>query len=269
MNYRWLPIMALSGVITIQCLAQTPLSEMFLHLRSSDPAVVQKAKDSSMDILMKELPKIERDTPAICNALQDSDSYIRLQAAAILTTIVVAYPSHNQVVLACAPELIKTARDPVNQIRNDSLYALALNPAGPPASAQGVFEQAMKSTNFRTIELGAAGLLKEDGGHNSANQELVANALRAAPDSNHKINLLYAIRGSRIKSDAIFDASRECLYDPNPDVQNAAVSAVAASGNDSAVINVMENFEDSSSINQQTRLHVKAVLNRIHAKQGK
>lgn len=263
---KWLVLPMLCLGAPAFCFSQTPLAKNFSQMESSDPVIARRAKEESMNVLMAELPVIERDTSIICDALSHPDPYIRLQAAAILTTIVVASPSHNQVVLACVPELLKAATDSAIRVRNDALYALALNPAGPPSTAQTDFENALASENLRTEELGAAGLLKEDGGHNFANQKLVADALHAASDSKHKVNLLYAISGSQVKSGILFDAAREHLYDHDPDVQNAAIDAVAASGDDSATINAMENLKDSLLGDQQTRSHVEAILARLHAK---
>ncbi|HEX5235900.1 MAG TPA: hypothetical protein VFW25_11285 [Silvibacterium sp.] len=137
----------------VQPYAETSLTQAFADLRSGDPRGIAFFHNGHANSLLdKELPTIEKDTAAICGALSDKDSFVRLQASAILVTIVVAAPQHNSVVQACFPNLIKAASDPVDQAsaqslkasppeqaRNNSLFALAMNPAAPPQAAHDVF----------------------------------------------------------------------------------------------------------------------------------
>jgi HEAT repeat protein len=147
-------------------------------------------------------------------------------------------------------------------VRNDSLLALAMNPAGPPPQAHDVFVKSLSSSNFRTAELGAAGLLKEKGPNAEANQELVRKALDEAPDAKHRLNMLYVISGVRVPSDTLFQAAQKYLYDPDPEVRTAAIDAVGATATDkSKAITVMQNLADSPSLNWEQKNHVKAVLN--------
>lgn len=260
-HYLLVSMLALGGSFTLPGHAQTPLAKAFAEMKSSDPAVAQKARTNIINVFDRELPTIENDTSTLCKALQDSDSYVRLQAAGILVAIVRAAPEHNQVVLSCIPELLVTARDPADRVRNDSLWALAMNPAGPPPQAQKVFEDALHSVNLRTAEVGAAGLIREDGGRNTANHDMVAQALQQAPDSNHRVNLLYAISGSRVPSETLFRASRELVGDSDSDVQHAAIDALAASGTDKAeVAGALQSVEASPSATPAAKKHAEMLL---------
>jgi HEAT repeat protein len=234
-------------------------------MKNNDPAVAKKAKDGLALLLEKEMPTIEKDTTTLCAALSDSDPFIRLQASAVFMTIVVAAPEHNQVVLSCIPNLITAAKDADDQTRNNSLFALALNPAGPPSSAHDVFVTSLKSSNFRTAEVAAAGLIRETT-NIEANHKMVEKALEEAPDAKHRLNILYAISGSKVPSDTLFQASQRFIDDSNSDVQHAAIDAVAATGTDkSKVMTVMQNLEDSSSASMQEKKHAEAVLNSLKA----
>jgi hypothetical protein len=209
------------------------------------------------------MPTIENDTGLICNALTDTDPYIRLQASAILTSIVIAFPEHNQVVVACGAGLIAAASDSNDQTRNNVLFSLAMNPAGPPPEARDTFVHALQSTNFRTSELGAAGLLKENSG-GSANHALVRAALLSAPDAKHRLNLLYAIGGSNVPSESLFAVVQGYLYDSDHDVQLAAIDAVATTGPDPGkTAAVLENFQNSPGIGTEAKLHAGSALNRV------
>jgi hypothetical protein len=249
--------------LTVPLAAQTPLAQAFAGLRSSDPATVKKANDGIAELVVQELPTIEKDSATICDALNDKDAYIRQQATGILQTIVLIAPQHNSVVQACFPGLIATAKDQVDRVRNNALFALAMNPASPPAQAHDVFVIALASANFRTAEIGAAGLIRETN-NTQKNHELVEKALEEASDAKHRLNILYAISGSKVPSDTLFQASQRYLDDSDPGVQHAAIDAVVATGADkSKVISVMQNLEDSSSASVQQKKHAEAVLNSL------
>ena len=274
MQSRYTLTFALLGLLNVTCYAQSPLSTAFLNMKSTDPVVAQKAQDSLALLVEQEMPHIERDAKSLCDALHDSNSSIRLQASAVYVTIVVAAPAHNQVVLSCTSGLIQNAADDkdqpgnnrlfAHQLRNNALFTLAMNPAGPPSDAQLVFETALNASNLRTVEMGAAGLLKMNGGKNESNQQLVENALLAARDAPHRVNLLYAISGSTVLSDRLSRASRRYLSDADQEVQLAAIDAVRSTTTDDQVVrSVMQNVADSSTATPETKKRARRVLNGI------
>lgn len=229
-------------------------------MKNSDPAIAQKARSNIINVFDQELPTIEKDASTLCNALQDSDSYIRLQSAGILVAIARAAPEHNQVVLSCVPELLVTARDPVDRVRNDSLWVLAMNPAGPPQAAHAVFVASLQSPNYRTQECSAAGLLKE-GTNQEANQKLVLQALDSAPDKKGRLNILYAITGAQVRSDTLFVGVQKYLLDPDTDVQTEALDAVAATGKDhETVASVIQGVMDSPTATKEQKLRARMAL---------
>jgi hypothetical protein len=257
----------LFGAMTGWAGGQTPLQKAFTDLKSSDPELIEKTKEQMPSMLEHEMPSIERDTTTICNGLQDSDSYVRLQAAAILEIIVRLNPEHNQVVLACVPQLISTARtDPEVPIRNHALFALVMNPAGPPPAAHDALLQAFGATNFRSAELAATGLIKEKGANVEDNHKLIAQALDKSADPRHTLNMLYAISGAGVTSDTLFEAAQKHLDDSDPDVQTEAVNAIAISATDKGRARMMlENIQQSSSASPGQKRQAAAVLNRLQS----
>jgi hypothetical protein len=260
--------MTLPLLLGLSCygLAQTPLAKAFADMHSSDPNVANKARLSMPAVAEQAFPTIEKDSTTLCNALSDPDPEVRQQSAGILQAIVLVVPEHNSVVVSCFPQLIITATDATDFVRNDSLFALAMNPAGPPPQAHDVFVKSLGSDKFRTAELGAAGLLKEKGANAEANQILVQKALEEAPDAKHRLNILYAISGTGVPSDILFAASQKYMYDPDTNVQHEAINAVAATGTDrSKVITVMQNLAGSSSAGVEQKKHAQAILNSLTA----
>jgi len=255
--------------------AETSLAQAFADLRSGDPKLIDKWTNGDHLVLLldKELPTIEKDTVAICDALTDKDSFVRLQASAILVTIVIAAPQHNSVVQTCFPNLIKAASDPVDQTsaqslkpfppektRTNSLFVLAMNPAGPPPAAHDVFVASLQSPNYRTQECGAAGLLEERT-NQEANQKLVLQTLDSAPDAKHRLNILYAITGTRVRSDNLFERVQKYLFDPDDDVQIEAINAVAATGKDhDTVASVIQGVVDSPTATKEQKLRARMAL---------
>jgi hypothetical protein len=261
----WLILLAVFSEAVPSDLAQTPLAQVFADLRSSDTAKVRKARDDIFSVLEQEFPTIEKDAPTICGALSDPDPYIRLQATAILSTVVQLAPSHNQLILACVPGLLVTAKDSVDNVRENSLFALAMNPAGPPPQAHQAFQDALESPDMRSVENGAAGLIRESDGKLSANHELVAKALSGARDSQHKVSLLNAMYRADVKSQTLFDAARSVLADPDPEVEQAAVYAIAASSpNDAAALGVLQNMKASASTAPEVRTQIDGAISIIN-----
>jgi len=266
-------IVAICGAASSLSAAQSPLAQAFQNLRSNDPATVEKTKEGMLGALHEEWPVIDKDAATICSALRDPDSYIRLQAAALLSGIALVEKQHAGVIQACLPELLAEARDAptqtgmpdildnATQARNDALFALALNPAGTPPQAEPVFRDQLKSTNLRTTEMAAAGLLRLQGPDAAANQKLVTDALESAPDAKHRLNLLYAIRGSGTRSDVVFQATRQMVDDPDPDVQRASLDALVKSAPDqSQAVSALQNLQGSPTASAMTKKFAEAYL---------
>jgi HEAT repeats len=272
-----LTIVAICGAAPSLSAAQSPsLAQVFQNLRSSDPATRKKANESIVDVTVKEFPTIEKDEATICNALRDPDPYIRLQAAAIFSTIAHVQKKHASVIQDCLPELLAEARDTpaqtfkaaildhATEARNDALFALAMDPAGTPPQAQAVFRDQLKSNNFRSAEVAATGLLRMQGPDAAANQRLVTDALQSAPDAKHRLNMLYAITCSGTQSDELFQAVRQMVDDPDPDVQQAALDALVRSAPDqSQAVTALQNLQDSPTASALTKEMAKGYLKSI------
>lgn len=241
--------------------AKTPLAQAFADLRSGDARLIDKWNNGHLALLFdKELPTIEKDSATICNALADPNPDLRLRASAALVGIVVAGPQHNSVVQACFPNLIKTAIDPADQTRNNSLFVLAMNPAGPPPAAHDVFVASLQSPNYRTQECGIAGLLKE-GTNQEANQKLLLQTLDSPPDKNNRLNILYAITGARVRSETLFKGVQKYLLDPDDDVQTEAINALAATGKDhDTVASIIQGVVDSPTATKEQKLRARMAL---------
>lgn len=260
-----LTIVAICGAAS-SLSAQSPLAQYFQLLRSKNPADAQQASKNWYALLTQEWPIIDRDAATVCNALRDPDPQVRLSASGVLVVIAVAKKEHAGVIQACTPELVVEARDtptqtfknPIyddaTQARNNALFALALNPLGTPPQAQAVFRDQLKSDNLRSAEVAAAGLLRLQGPDAAANHKLVAEALESAPDSKHRLNMLYAISGAGTRSDELFRAVRKVVDDPDPQVQPTALDALLASAPDKAhAISALQNLEGSPTASAETR----------------
>jgi hypothetical protein len=186
-------------------------------MKSKDPQVAEETRKHVALVFEQEAPIIEQDTQLLCSSLHDSDAYIRRQAAALLTAILLAAPEHSKVDAACFPDLVDASGDPDDTTRNDILLVLAMNPAGPPGSARDVFVRNLDSPNYRTSEVAAAGLLRAGGERKQDNETLVKAKLDNAPDAKQRLNMLYAIGGSGVQSEALLGSSRKFLSDSDPD----------------------------------------------------
>ena len=273
MRIQILTMVAICTAASYLSAAQSPLATYFQSLRSKDEAEVQKAQKSAWDYLTKEWPVIDKDAATVCGGLRDPDVYIRLQAAAVMSTIATLKKEHAGVIQACLPELLavaggtptETAKSLLlhyaTEARNDALFALAMDPQGTPPQAEAVFREQLKSNNFRSAEVAAAGLLRIQGPDAAANQKLVADALQSAPDAKHRLNMLYAISGSGTRSDQLFQATRQVVNDPDPEVQQAALDALVKSAPDQAqAVSALQNLQGSPTASPLTKKMVDGYL---------
>ena len=248
--------------------AQTPLGKIFKAIKTGTPAEAEAARESLPALLEQEMPTIEKETSTICSSLRDSDAYIRQQASALLKIILITAPTHSGVATSCTPELLATVNDSDVEVRQNVLFSLASNMSGQPSPlAHHAFVQAFGSTDYRIAQYGAIGLLREDGGKNSANLGTIEAALRNAPDSPHRLNLLYAIEGSEIVSDDLARLSEKLVSDPDPETQSAAVDAICSASSDkSKARTFLQNLEGNSTLSTQSKQHAESVISQLQSK---
>lgn len=110
---------------------------------------------------------------------------------------------------------------------------------------------------------GAAGLLKERT-NQEANQKLVLQALDSAPDAKYRLNILYAITGTRVRSDALFEGVRKYLLDPDTDVQIEAINAVAATAKDhDTAASAIQGVVDAPNATKEQKLRARMALGTV------
>ena len=257
-------VLLVAGGVLPPAHTSTPLSALFDELRSSDPAVRSAAFKNGISVLDSEWPVIERDTALLCTTLQDTNSYMRQQAAAIYYAIITAAPEHNKVVLACSAPLMKASVDDDEIVRDDALAAVALNPAGPLSGSHGLLLNALHSRDYRYKEVGVAGLLKEKGSVATQNQAIVVSALAHASDDNTKIALLYAISGVTVQSRMLSTAVEKLLYASTPAVCKAAIGAIASSSPDKkAAMASLQSLASSSETNSEVKQLARDTVNQL------
>jgi HEAT repeats len=244
-------LLACLPFISLQVIAQTRLAQVFTDLHSSDASVRDAANSQIVKAVENEMPNIEQDTKLLCSSLSDTDLYIRQQASGILSVIAQMHPEHQSVVRSCSTALIQSASDSANRVRLNSLAALAIESGGPPQEARPVFIAALVDPSSAFQGLGAFGLLKLGGNDNF---QMVANAVRQTKTEDEKVALMHAITKADVGNDALFTAVSNLLYDPNSDVQQAAVEAIGASASNKAkAVTMLENFAETSNGSRMVR----------------
>lgn len=203
----------------------------------------------------------ERDSEAICTALTDPKAEIRLKASAIYLTIIQIEPKLAFVARECTSGLLRAASESEDRVRNNALFVLAMNPGGALPGAGDVFRTQLQSANLRSAEVAAAGLLHAG---RQDDENLVLQSLLAAPDSAHRVNMLYAISGSRISSNALFQASSELLSDEDADVQEEAINAmVASSPSKSLLSSGLDRINSLPNASAASKRHARLILNNL------
>ena len=112
--------------------------------------------------------------------------------------------------------------------------------------------------------MAAAGLLRLKGPDAAANYKLVADALQSAPDAKHRLNMLYAISGSGVRSEEVFQATRQVVNDSDPQVQQAALDALVKSSPDqSQAVSALQNLQGSPTASALTKKLAEGYLKSI------
>ena len=260
----------------ISAMAETPLAKLYRDMDSDDPKIKAAAKAEESTIMDREFPTIEKDTEVLCSTLVTAkDSYVRLQSAAILVTILMEAPEHTQVVIACTPQLIVTAQDhgeaeadPTNSellLRRDSLTALAMLPGGPPPQAHQVLLAALTSPALSIQKAGGFALVREKSENRAHNQDLVKEALLSAPDSIHRVSLLEGIFGNGVPvpSKTLYDAAQQSMFASDSDVQQAAIEVMGVTAVDKGeLLNALQNIVNSPVAPREVKDHAKGVIAR-------
>ena len=232
-------------------------------MKSKDPKVADEAMRNAVAVFSEEMPTIEKDTQLLCSSLHDAS--IRRQAAAMLAAIDFSGPEHSKVIVACFPDLLAAAGDPDNTTHTAILCALALTPGAPLSTARNVFVKDLNSPDDRTALLATVGLLKTGGERKQDNERLVKARLDNAADAGQRRNMLRAIGGSGVQSEALLGSSKKFLSDPDPDLQRAAFDAVAATGTKGEVAKIMSDIAASPSSSRAAKNQAQTILERQQA----
>jgi hypothetical protein len=264
-NRRSLLCFTLCCISVLPCYGQTPLAQAFADMKSKDSRVASEARKHVALVFSQEVPTIEKDTQVLCGSLHDSDAFVRRQAAALLTALLLAAPEHSKVDVACFPDLVAASGDPDDTTRNDILFVLAMTPGGSPSAARDVFVKDLDSPNYRTSEVAATGLLKAGGERKQDNEMLVKAKLDNAPDTKQRLNMLYAIGGSGVQSEALLGSSRKFLSASDLAVQRAAFQAVVATGTKVEVEEIMRDVAASPSSSPEAKKWAQIILSRQQA----
>ena len=252
--------------LTAAANGQTTLTEMFKDLHSPDPKVRDAANRMGPLVLDRALPTIETETRVICDALGDRDEAIRQDSSAILNTISAVYQQKDAVVTACVPQLLKTASDPVDQIRENSVGALAIKAGSPPAEAAPVFEAALLDKLDSVKQFGAAGLVRLAAGADTAGIQALNQRLLSEQNPETKHALLYGMAMARTPHPALAALASRLIADPDPEVQNAAILVVETLNTDKArALNELANYKSSPLLSPQAKQMLNGAVTRLQA----
>ena len=84
--------------------------------------------------------------------------------------------------------------------------------------------------------------------------------LDGTSDPKQRLNMLYAIAGSGVQSEALLGISRKFLSDSDPGIQRAAVDAVGATGTRPEVVRIMSDLVVSPSASPEVKRRAQAIV---------
>ncbi len=254
----------LLGTAAINSYAQSTLKEVFTDLRSPDKSIRDNANSKIIEVFERELPTIATETTTICTALSDRDWYIRQQASALLNTLTILYPQDLAVIDACTPQLLVTATDTTNQIKLNSLNALANKTDGPPSAAAPAFEANLDDPDSSVKQLASTGIMKLPPDVGVQSRKVLAARIVSEPDAYAKSALLLGATQSAKQDADVAQAASRLLDDKSADVQAQAILAVEFLNSDkAAALRLLENQQSSKALNPETNQRLQESVGRL------
>ncbi len=256
-------------LLTVNGYGQTTLTQVFRDLHSQDPKVRAAANKVSVEVFERELPTISAETSTLCTALTDSDAYIRQQASAVFSVLAQLHPEDAAMISACSPQLIKAGVDATDQVRQNSLLALAYKVGGPPAAAAPDFEAALNDPILAVKEIGATGIMNLPPGSSSGSIKLLTDKMSSEQDAESKEALLTGVTQARKTNPDVAQSASRLIADSDPRVQSAAVLAVESLNSDkSLALSQLQNYQTSGSLNPEAKQKLDAAVLRLQVKTG-
>ena len=246
------------------CYSQVTLADVFADLNSPDPKTRDAANRISVETFEHEIPFIERDASALCHGLTSRQDVARQDASGMLTVLAQLYPQKVGVVSACLPQLLQTASDPVDQIKENSLTALVLKAGGPPQAAAPLFTTALNDTNTAIRQIAANGILRLPAGTNQESVKLLADRITAEQNPEVKQALLLgAVQSLKTNPEIALAASR-LIVDVSPDVKAAAILAVENLNSDKARAQTeLQNYQNSPLLSRDDKARIEEAVTRL------
>ena len=167
-------------------------------------------------------------------------------------------------VVACTHELIATGHDEKSKTRGNVIQALVRNPGEPSPQAKDLFISALNDPQSNIRGLGALGLIRQSTGGDKSNIPIVVHALSNTTEESFRAAMVQGITESGVKDATLFAAVSPLLYDKQPSVQTAAMSAVVSTSPDKGqAISALQNLAGSSFGLESVRQSASALAGRL------
>ncbi len=240
------------------------LTQWFQQLHSTDATVRDAAQRNGVSVLQSALPTISTETSTIRRAMTDQDWYVRMQASAILSVLVTLYPQDLAVVDACTPQLLVTASDTTNQVKLNSLNALANKTDGPPPAAAPAFEAALNDPDSSVKQLASTGIMKLPSDVGVQSRKMLAARIGSEKDADARSALLLGAMQSMKQDADVAQAASRLLDDPSSDVRGSAIMAVETLNSDkAAALRVLENQQGAAKLTPETKQRLQESIRRL------
>ncbi len=244
--------------------AQSNLNQVFKDLHSPEASVRENANSRIVEVFESELPTIATETTTICTALSDNDWYIRQQASGLLSVLTLLYPQDLAVVDACTPQLLVTATDTTNQVKLNSLNALANKTDGPPSAAASAFEAALSDPDSSVKQLGSTGIMKLPSDVGVQSRKVLAARIGSEKAADARSALLLGAMQSMKQDADVAQAASRLLDDPSSDVRGSAIMAVETLNSDkAAALRVLENQQGAAKLTPETKQRLQESIRRL------
>ncbi len=244
--------------------SQKTLTQLFQDLNSPDAQIREAANSVSIETFKAALPSIGSQTHVLCEALTSSQDVARLDASALLNTLAVLYSDKAFVVSACTKQLTRTASDPLDQIRENSVAALAIKADGPPAEAAPVFEAALSDKVDSVKQFGAAGIVRLAAGADTAGIQALNQRLQSEQSPAAKRALLTGMVMVQKPNPTLAVTASRLIADPDPDVQEAAIGAVEVLNTDKTrALNELANYRSSPLLGEVAKQMLNGAITRL------
>jgi hypothetical protein len=221
---------------------QSPIDwgPFFDQVLSRDQTIQDQARERALGDILPRLCNERADLvsveiPGLAEQLNQQRSEVRTQASAFLVTIAKLRADSATVLTSGVPALLKQMNDPVLQVKENSVEALASLHPEPPEEVVAALQDTILTGDDSVKAAAIAGVARVASSRPASEQLLLKLLSEGSPSAKQAV--LRAIPNANLTNERVLRAVGASLSDRTGAVQNLALIALAKLGDQAVLVN--------------------------------